>query len=174
NSVPNSKSKGANQSTGNRQHSLKFRFTYALTALVWVSVLAVCFSAYEVQKIMGERMIDHLVQAEAHRLQSKKSQESDSWDPAFERQLGPNMHAWGESNAMPSAAMPAVLRTLPLGLNHIHKQNRAWHVMVVDARDGRLYVVYDSQDAQTLSKKFGWALLAIAVFFMILSYLCAR
>lgn len=172
NSVP--KNKGASQSKGNNQHSLVFRFTYALTALVWVSVLAVCFSAYEVQKNMGERMIDHLVEAEALRLQTKKSQEGDNWEPAFERQLGPNMHAWGESDAAPSAVMPAVLRTLPLGLSHLHAQGEVWHVMVVEARDGRLYVTYDAQDAQALSGKFGWALLAIAAFFMVLSYLCAR
>src|SRR3546814_20374534 len=55
-------------------------------------------------------------------LQTKKSQEGDNWEPAFERQLGPNMHAWGESDAAPSAVMPAVLRTLPLGLSHLHAQ----------------------------------------------------
>src|SRR3546814_16027793 len=85
---------------------------------------------------MGERMIDHLVEAEALRLQTKKSQEGDNWEPAFERQLGPNMHAWGESDAAPSAVMPAVLRTLPMGLSHLHAQGEVGPVMIVEARDG--------------------------------------
>lgn len=161
-------------SRGLSQHSLVFRFTYALTALVWVSVLAVCFSAYGVQKSMGERMIDHLVETEALRLQIKKSQEDDTWRLAFERQLGPTMRAWGESKAVSSVTMPSVLRTLPLGLRHMHSQGRAWHVMVVEARDGRLYVAYDSSDAESLTEKFAWALLAIALFFMVLSYFLAR
>ncbi|NYT58298.1 HAMP domain-containing histidine kinase [Alcaligenaceae bacterium] len=83
------------------QHSLVLRVTYALTALVWVSVLAACFLAYEAQKNMGERVIAHLMQTQ----------------------------------------------------------------------EVRLYVAYD---IQALSGKFGWVLLGIALFFMVLSYLLAR
>ncbi|MCC2596910.1 HAMP domain-containing histidine kinase [Pusillimonas sp. MFBS29] len=156
------------------RHSLVLRVTYALTALVWVSVVAVCFLAYEAQKSMGERVIAHLVQTEAMRLQAKKSLESDSWTPAFERQLGPNMHAWGESDAHPAANMPAILRTQPLGLSRVRIEDKTWQVMAVEARDGRLYVAYDIHSAQAFSGRFGWVLLGIALFFMVLSYLLAR
>src|SRR5690606_38547372 len=99
------------------KHSLVFRVTFALTALVSIAVLAVCVSAYEAHKNMGERMIDHLIETEAFRLQAKLSLDGDRWVPAFERQLGPRMHAWGESSRLPAASMPAQLRTLPLGLS---------------------------------------------------------
>ena len=156
------------------KHSLVFRFTFALTALVWASVLAVCFSAYEAQKNMGEQMIDHLVEMEAHRLQIKKSEEDDQWQEAFERQLGPDMYAWGENSTAPSPNMPAELRMLPLGLSRVNAQDHVWHVMVVEARDGRLYVQYDSRDVDTLSVNFGLVMAVIALFFMVLSYFCAR
>ncbi len=156
------------------KHSLMFRFTFALTALVWAAVLAVCFSAYEAHKSMGERMIDHLVETEALRLQTKLSQGKDRWDSAFERELGPNMRVWAESNSYHSASLPTVLRTLPNGLSRLSPGDSTWHVMAVDAMDGRLYVLYDTRDAETLTDKFGLALLAIALFFMVLSYLCAR
>lgn len=156
------------------KYSLASRFTYALTALVSAAVVAVCFSAYETHKNMGERMIDHLVETEALRLQKKLSLEGDRWEPAFERQLGPSMHTWGENALLPSASMPPMLRALPDGLSRLNPQGSTWHVMALSARDGRLYVLYDAQDAETLSRDFGLALLAIALLFVVLSYLCAR
>lgn len=155
-------------------YSLVRRVTFALTALVSVAVLALCFSAYEAHKKMGEHMVDHLVETEALRLKKKLSLASDRWDPAFERQLGPSMHAWGEHSARLAASMPPALRALPLGLSHLRPDASTWHVMVVDAKDGRLYVLYDSSDLEALTHDFGLALLAIALVFVVLSYLCAR
>src|SRR5690606_28061535 len=75
---------------------------------------------------------------------------------------------------MPSVNMPPVLRTLPLGLSRVHTQEHVWHVMVVEARDGRLYVQYDSRDVDALSANFGLVMAVVALFFMVLSYFCAR
>lgn len=156
------------------KHSLVSRVTFALTALVAIAVLAVCFTAYEIHKTMGERMIDSLVETEAVRLEQKISPEASKWEVPFERQLGPSMHAWAESDTVRALTMPAALRSLPDGLSRLNAEGRAWHVMVVKARDGRFYVMYDTLNSEVLTQDFGLAMLAIALIFIAFAYLCAR
>lgn len=95
--------------TGQRngsKHSLVTRVTFALTALVAMAVLAACFSAYEIHKLMGERMVELLAQGEA--------------------------------------------------------------------RNGHFHLLYDAVDIKTLTHDFGVAMTAIALGFVVFSYLCAR
>lgn len=163
----------ARQKNPNR-HSLVSRVTFALTGLVAILVIAVCFTAYEIHKTMGNRMIDSLVKTEAVRLEQKIAPEASKWEVPFERQLGPSMHAWAESDTVRAQTMPAALRALPEGLSRLSPEGRTWHVMVVKARDGRFYVMFDTLNAEVLTQDFGLAMLAIALLFIAFAYLCAR
>lgn len=124
--------------------SIARRITLVLTVVVSLAVsLAAALTYYAYLRIQ-EAMISDLIQTESRRLVTRVSRFGGGWQEPFEREMGPSMFVWGESAAAPSSTLPAELRGLPVGTHQLRRGESTWHVAVENARDGRLYVLYDS------------------------------
>lgn len=154
-----------------RSRPIAWRITWALTALVSLAVTLAAAASHQVYRQMQERMIDDLVATESARLVKRVSRFGDSWRSAFERDMGPSMFAWGETPALQAASMPPELRELGLGFHYLPHGEGIWHVLVAEAMDGRLYVMYDSIVVEQQSRLFAWALMSIVLVFSVLAFL---
>ncbi|RMX07852.1 sensor histidine kinase [Corticibacter populi] len=151
--------------------SIAWRITLALTALIAVAVCMVALSTYYVYRGMQESMIDKLIQTESNRLISRVSRFGATWKNAFERDMGPSMFAWGETDMLRASTMPDALRGLPTGMHYLDRDDSTWHVSVAEVMDGRLYVLYDSVVLEQQSRSFALALAAIVLVFCLLALL---
>ncbi|MCK9511907.1 MAG: HAMP domain-containing histidine kinase [Pigmentiphaga sp.] len=145
------------------KHSLAWRITLVLTALITLAVALAALLAFYVYREMEEGMIDKLIQTESARLIVRTARMGDVWQQPFERDMGPSMFVWGESAEREAASMPPELRALPLGLHELPREESSWRVSVAPAKDGRLYVLYDSIMLEQQSRNFAFALVLIVL-----------
>lgn len=153
--------------------SLATRVILALTVLIMFAVGLVSLTAFYTHQRMESRVIDTLLKTEADRLVSRIASVSPTWDVPFVRQFGPHLYAWGESDQVRAPDMPDFLRALPNGMHYIDGEHSTLHIKIVDARDGRFYVMYDAVETEALTREFGLSLLLIALFFILASYATA-
>ncbi|TGV10054.1 HAMP domain-containing histidine kinase [Alcaligenaceae bacterium 429] len=151
------------------RRSLSGRITLVLTLLIFLAVSLSAVVTYAIYTTLEENMLDTLVQTESKRIAVRVSRFGDHWQQPFERDMGPSMYAWGETDTLLAPSMPEELRELPLGLHYIDKGNTGWHVQVADVMDGRLYVLYDSVVLVEQSRHFALALAGIVLFCTLLA-----
>lgn len=142
---------------------LAWRITLTLSGLIFLAVSLTAVLTFFVYRQMEEQMIDKLIQTESNRLVKRVSRFGNTWQQPFERDMGPSMFAWGESEAHPAPTLPAELRELPLGQHYLDKGITNWHVSIVPTMDGRLYVMYDSIVLEEQSWSFALALIGIVL-----------
>ncbi len=157
-----------------KNKSIAARTTFVLTCLVSLAVCLSALLAYLAYVRIQENMIDKLMETESRRLVARVTRFGGDWTKPFERDMGPSMYAWGESDRHPADSMPAKLRSLPLGLHHLDQGESTWHVAVADALDGRLYVLYDSIVIRHQLRDFALALVAIVLGCSLLALLVSR
>ena len=143
--------------------SLKRRITLVLTGLVSLAVCVTAALTYGVYLHVEKKMIRDLIDTESKRLVPRVSRFGDKWTEALERDMGPSMYVWAESATVRAASLPDELRGLSIGLHELPRDKSTWHVAVVEARDGLLYVVYDTVVLEKQLHDFTRALLAIVI-----------
>ncbi len=153
------------------KQSISRRITLVLTSLICLAVALAALLTFYIYRQMEERMIDKLVQTESARIALRVSRFGNQWQQPFERDMGPSMYAWGESDTVPAASLPEVVRSLPEGLHYLDQGKSTWHVQVADAMDGKLYVVYDSVVLEQQSRNFALALAGIVLACTLLAWL---
>lgn len=151
------------------RRSLSGRITLVLTLLIFLAVSLSAVVTYAIYTTLEESMLDTLVQTESNRIAVRVSRFGDEWQQPFERDMGPSMYAWGETDTLLAPSLPEELRDLPLGLHYIDKGNTGWHVQVANVMDGRLYVLYDSVVLVEQSRHFALALAGIVLFCTLLA-----
>ncbi|ENO85227.1 sensor histidine kinase [Thauera linaloolentis] len=160
------------------KRSLKRRITLVLTSLVSLAVCVTAVLTYGVYLHVEKKMVRDLIDTESKRLVPRVSRFGDEWTSALERDMAPSMYVWGESPKVRAASLPDELRGLSIGLHELPRAESTWHVAVVKARDGLLYVVYDTVVLDKQRQDFTRALLAIvlgcSIFAMLLSGTVAR
>lgn len=156
------------------RHSLTQRITLVLTLLICLAVSLAAVVTYVVYRKLEENMLDKLVQTESSRLTSRVSRFGDHWQQPFERDMGPSMFAWGETDTLLAPSLPEELRDLPVGLHHLDKGATAWHVQVANVMDGRLYVMYDAIVLEEQSRHFALALAGIVLLCTLLALICSK
>ena len=160
------------------RRTIAWRITVVLTALISLAVCAAALLTYFVYARIEDGMGRDLAQAEATRLVARVSRFGGVWAQPFEREMGPSMQAWAESERVRAPGLPPELRGLPLGLHSLPRGGSTWHVAVADALDGRLYVVYDSvvieQQERDLARVLAGVVLAFSVLALLASGAVAR
>lgn len=154
--------------------TIAWRITFVLTSLI---SLAVCLSAaltYFAYTHIQQKMVNNLIETEAKRIAMRIFRFSGSWNAPFEREMGPSMYVWGESDRHPSDVMPAELRALPNGLHALPRKGSTWYVAIEEAMDGRLYVVYDSIVIEQQLRDFSRALISIVLICSVIAMLISR
>lgn len=154
--------------------SLRWRITLVLTCLISLTVCLAAVLTYGVYLHMEKRMMKKLVQTESTRLVSRIARFGGQWEHPFERDMGPSMYAWAESDNIRADNMPPVLRDLPVGLHELDQGDSIWHVAVAEAMDGNLYVLYDSVVVRQQMRQFTYALMGIVLGCSVLSLLVSR
>lgn len=143
--------------------SIARRITLVLTGLVCLAVFLAAVMTNIVYAFIEQGAMANLAQTEANRLALRLSRVDGRWEHPFERDMGPSMFAWGESEQVRSPTLPPELRALPIGLHALRRERSAWHVAVANAMDGRIYVVYDSTVIQQQARRLDVALLGIVL-----------
>ena len=110
---------------------------------------------------------------QATRLVARVSRLGGVWARPFEREMGPSMQAWAESERVRAPGLPPELRGLPLGLHSLPRGGSTWHVAVADALDGRLYVVYDSVVIEQQERDLARVLAGVVLVFSVLALLAS-
>ncbi|WP_024890941.1 sensor histidine kinase [Luteimonas huabeiensis] len=154
-----------------RGRSIAWRIRFALTSLTSVALLLAGLLAFYTYHRMETAMVGDLVRGEAERLNARLADVGDRWEQPFEREYGPALFVWGESDRVRAPNMPAQLRELSLGMHAIERPGGDWHVLVSAARDGRTYVLYDTTLLDRQQWRFAIALAAIVAAFSLLALL---
>lgn len=157
-----------------RKKSLSRRITLVLTGLVSFAVCMTVALTYYAYLRIEENMIKELIQTESDRLKLRVSRFRDEWKQPFEREMAPTMFVWGESDTIRAPSLPAELRSLPLGMHDIDKDESTWRVAVTNVMNGRLYMLYDTIILEKQSRNFLHALVAILLGCSILAILISN
>ncbi len=152
--------------------SIAWRIRFALTLLTSLAlVLSGAVTFYTYQR-MEAAMVSDLTTAESARVHARiLASGNDRWVQPFERDFGPSLFAWGEAPGVEAPTMPDELRALPVGRHVVARPHGSWHVVVTSARDGRLYVMFDTTLLERRQAKFAAILVVIVLVFSLLAFL---
>lgn len=157
------------------RYSLRKRATWSMTSVVSIFVVLLCTVSYLVFSRMEDKLVNAVLDTEAQHL--KQQRESGVSIPAEKHttERGSRLQVWHIATPADLHLLPPPLRSIDRNGTYLLKPaDRTWHVFVMPARTGRLYVLYDATSHEKRVHQFGLILLMLGTLSIAASYLLAR
>jgi len=159
---------------GARPSTLTRRVVMALVGIVAVFVALLALLAYLTFDQMEDDLVNDILATETGRVLAQIHSGDAPFPAGAPRELGASMRAWLVADAAGAQSLPPPLRGLGTGLHLLEPGPEVWHVNVVDAPAGRLYVLYDATDNEARVTEFGLIVLGLGLACVVASYVLAR
>lgn len=157
------------------RYSLYKRATWSMTGVVSIFVILLCTASYLVFSRMEDHLVNAVLDTEAHHLKQLRDQGMDFPTEQHQTERGSRLQIWHIRTPEEHKLLPEPLQTLhAVGTYILNPDGRTWHVFVMSARTGQLYVLYDATSHERRVYQFGLILLILGVISIAASYFLAR
>ncbi|HUG56986.1 MAG TPA: HAMP domain-containing sensor histidine kinase [Candidimonas sp.] len=156
------------------RHSLTQRVTWALTGSAAMLIVVLCAVFYLAFDQMEDDMVDAVLSTEADHLMDQLRQGLPIPKEQSHTELGALLQSWLITSPHDNALLPEPLRQLEPGSSILTPEGKTWHIIVADTPTGRLYLRYDATVHEARVHEFGWIVLALGSFFIVLAFALAK
>jgi len=154
--------------------SLTRRVIRALTGAVAVFVVLLCGLAYLAFEQMEDNLVNTVLATEASHLLEQVREGDDIARVERQTELGSLLRIWYVQDEADKMLLPAPLRSLKTGSHILHPGQKTWHVAVVAAPMGELYVMYDATAHQRRVYRFGLIVLFLGAMAILAAFALAK
>lgn len=157
------------------RYSLYNRATWSMTGVVSIFVVLLCAASYTVFARMEDHLVGAVLDAEVDHLTQLRDSGADIPTETNTRRHGARLRIWHIKTPGDRELLPAPLRDLrDPGTYILTPGDFTWHVTVMPARTGRLYMLYDATPHEMRVYQFGLILVILGSACIVAAYLLAR